>query len=320
MRIRVPHLAAALTMLATPALADIQINVDKTAQTLTVSRDGQVLHTWPVSTGRTGRFTPAGNFRAFRMEKDHYSKEFDDAPMPNSIFFTDARPCDPRLVRHQEARPAGFRRLRAAGAGKRHGAVRNGEGRRRAEDQGSAFRATSGSRSRAPLASRCTASSRQVERQVERGAAVPPQYAPGRSAPGERYAAPAPAICRAAAASSAAAATILLRRLSVARLRRLAIITAPRRSPITRSLRRRPITSSAVMRRNIINQPRYGQRLRLTSRLDRASGLPQAGGEAFDAFSGDSTWACSTSFSAAARRGGQSAGGGGGGIARSAWR
>jgi hypothetical protein len=88
MRIRVFHLAAALAFLATPALAEIQINVDKTAQTLTVSRDGQVLHTWPVSTGRVGRFTPSGNFRAFRMEKDHYSKEFDDAPMPNSIFFT----------------------------------------------------------------------------------------------------------------------------------------------------------------------------------------------------------------------------------------
>jgi hypothetical protein len=88
MRIRVAHLAAALSLLATPALAEIQINVDKTAQTLTVSRDGQVLHTWPVSTGRVGRFTPSGNFRAFRMEKDHYSKEFDDAPMPNSIFFT----------------------------------------------------------------------------------------------------------------------------------------------------------------------------------------------------------------------------------------
>jgi hypothetical protein len=88
MRIRVPHLAAAMMFVATPALADIQINVDKAAQTLTVSRDGKVLHTWPVSTGRTGRFTPAGDFRAFRMEKDHYSREFDDAPMPYSIFFT----------------------------------------------------------------------------------------------------------------------------------------------------------------------------------------------------------------------------------------
>ncbi len=88
MSIRVPHLAAALSLLATPALADIQIHVDKTAQTLTVSKDGKLLHTWPVSTGRTGRFTPAGDFRAFRMEKDHYSREFDDAPMPYSIFFT----------------------------------------------------------------------------------------------------------------------------------------------------------------------------------------------------------------------------------------
>ena len=90
MRIRVPVLAALATAFAiSPALADLKITVDKTAQTLTVARDGQVLHTWPVSTGRTGRFTPAGNFRAFRMEKDHYSKEFDDAPMPHSIFFTE---------------------------------------------------------------------------------------------------------------------------------------------------------------------------------------------------------------------------------------
>jgi hypothetical protein len=55
---------------------------------LTVARDGAVLHTWPVSTGRNGRFTPAGSYQAFRMEKDHYSREFDDAPMPHSIFFT----------------------------------------------------------------------------------------------------------------------------------------------------------------------------------------------------------------------------------------
>ena len=88
MRIRVPLLAIAFALAATPAVADIQITVNKTAQTLTVARDGQVLHTWPVSTGRTGRFTPAGNFRAFRMEKDHFSREFDDAPMPHSIFFT----------------------------------------------------------------------------------------------------------------------------------------------------------------------------------------------------------------------------------------
>jgi hypothetical protein len=88
---RIPVLtAAALALLsfAHPARADIQITVDKAAQVLTVARDGDVLHRWPVSTGRTGRFTPSGNFRAFRMEKDHFSREFDDAPMPHSIFFT----------------------------------------------------------------------------------------------------------------------------------------------------------------------------------------------------------------------------------------
>jgi hypothetical protein len=89
MRNRVMFIAAAIAAgLASPALADIQITVDKSAQTLTVARDGQVLHKWPVSTGRVGRFTPAGSYQAFRMEKDHFSREFDDAPMPHSIFFT----------------------------------------------------------------------------------------------------------------------------------------------------------------------------------------------------------------------------------------
>ncbi len=47
------------------------------------------MYNWAVSTGRGGHDTPSGNFRAFRMEEDHYSKEWDDAPMPNSIFFTE---------------------------------------------------------------------------------------------------------------------------------------------------------------------------------------------------------------------------------------
>jgi hypothetical protein len=86
---RVSLLMAALVGFATsPAIADIKITVDKAAQTLTVVRDGEVLHKWPVSTGRVGRFTPDGTYQAFRMEKDHYSREFDDAPMPHSIFFT----------------------------------------------------------------------------------------------------------------------------------------------------------------------------------------------------------------------------------------
>src|SRR6201999_3225137 len=50
--------------------------------------DGVEKYRWPVSTGIPSRETPNGTFRAFRMEEEHYSKEFDDAPMPHSIFFT----------------------------------------------------------------------------------------------------------------------------------------------------------------------------------------------------------------------------------------
>src|ERR1700730_6091113 len=38
--------------------------------------------------GHAGDFFVRSQARTFRMEEDHYSKEFDDAPMPHSIFFT----------------------------------------------------------------------------------------------------------------------------------------------------------------------------------------------------------------------------------------
>ena len=55
---------------------------------MTVVRHGETVYNWPVSTGRTGYATPSGSYTTFRMEADHYSKEWDDAPMPHSIFFT----------------------------------------------------------------------------------------------------------------------------------------------------------------------------------------------------------------------------------------
>jgi hypothetical protein len=55
---------------------------------MTVEVDGATRWVWPVSTGRRGYDTPSGSFKPFRMEEDHYSKEWDDAPMPYSIFFT----------------------------------------------------------------------------------------------------------------------------------------------------------------------------------------------------------------------------------------
>jgi hypothetical protein len=71
-----------------PARADLLIKVDKSAQQMTVTEDGHLLYTWPVSTGRAGYNTPSGAYTPFRMDRDHFSREWDDAPMPYSIFFT----------------------------------------------------------------------------------------------------------------------------------------------------------------------------------------------------------------------------------------
>lgn len=73
---------------ASATQAKIAITVDKNAQMMTVAVDGIERYQWPVSTGNPSHETPSGTFRTFRMEEDHYSKEFDDAPMPHSIFFT----------------------------------------------------------------------------------------------------------------------------------------------------------------------------------------------------------------------------------------
>ena len=80
--------AGAFALACTTADAAITITVDKTSQRMTVAQDGRALYTWPVSTGKRGYATPSGDFHAFRMEKDHFSREWDEAPMPHSIFFT----------------------------------------------------------------------------------------------------------------------------------------------------------------------------------------------------------------------------------------
>jgi lipoprotein-anchoring transpeptidase ErfK/SrfK len=93
--VRINRLIAVLTaaisvvlVLGQPARADLLIKIDKTAQRMTVTVDGNQLYDWPVSTGGGGYDTPIGSFKPFRMEIDHRSEEWDDAPMPYSIFFT----------------------------------------------------------------------------------------------------------------------------------------------------------------------------------------------------------------------------------------
>jgi hypothetical protein len=68
--------------------SSIVINIDKAAQEMTVFVDGVELYSWPVSTGTRGYSTPSGTYTASSMNKIWYSKQWDNAPMPNAIFFT----------------------------------------------------------------------------------------------------------------------------------------------------------------------------------------------------------------------------------------
>jgi hypothetical protein len=80
--------AVAVLMLGQAANADLLSRIDKSAQRMTVIVNGNQLYVWPVSTGGRGYDTASGTFKPFRMEIDHTSDEWDNAPMPYSIFFT----------------------------------------------------------------------------------------------------------------------------------------------------------------------------------------------------------------------------------------
>jgi hypothetical protein len=81
-------MAAALALpCASAAFANIDIAIDKNTQQMSVAVDGAQRYTWPVSTGRPGYDTPNGTFKVNRMDADHFSQEWDNAPMPHTMFF-----------------------------------------------------------------------------------------------------------------------------------------------------------------------------------------------------------------------------------------
>jgi lipoprotein-anchoring transpeptidase ErfK/SrfK len=67
--------------------SQILINVDKSRQEMTVFVDGIEKYTWPVSTGRRGYSTPSGTYTPTSMNEIWFSKQWDNSPMPHSIFF-----------------------------------------------------------------------------------------------------------------------------------------------------------------------------------------------------------------------------------------
>lgn len=65
----------------------VDITIDLSEQAMYVQTpEGDAV--WPVSTGKNGYNTPIGNYQPVRLEEMWYSKKYDDAPMPYSIFFS----------------------------------------------------------------------------------------------------------------------------------------------------------------------------------------------------------------------------------------
>jgi lipoprotein-anchoring transpeptidase ErfK/SrfK len=71
----------------TPAAAGIVAKVDLSDQQMNVYVDGKLKHSWSIASGRSGFETPTGNYRPQRLERDWYSRQYDDAAMPYSVFF-----------------------------------------------------------------------------------------------------------------------------------------------------------------------------------------------------------------------------------------
>jgi lipoprotein-anchoring transpeptidase ErfK/SrfK len=65
----------------------VQVNIDISSQAMSVRVNGWPYGYWRVSTARDGYYTPRGNFGVQRTAKTYYSKKYDNAPMPNSVFF-----------------------------------------------------------------------------------------------------------------------------------------------------------------------------------------------------------------------------------------
>ncbi|GLI91514.1 L,D-transpeptidase [Methylocystis echinoides] len=78
----------ACLLAASPCAATVRISIDLSRQRLTATRDGGETVVWKISSGRPGYETPSGRYQVMRMEADHYSDEYDQAPMPYAIFFS----------------------------------------------------------------------------------------------------------------------------------------------------------------------------------------------------------------------------------------
>jgi len=119
-------LLIAMMLFATPAMAQTDITISKSRQRMIVnSSEGS--YSWPVSTARRGYYTPTGTFHPYSLQPMHYSRKYDNAPMPHSIFFSGGYAIHATPHTGNLGRPAshGCVRLSPANAATLYGIVKN---------------------------------------------------------------------------------------------------------------------------------------------------------------------------------------------------
>lgn len=70
-----------------PKRATLVLKTDLAAQRLHVIENGREKYVWPVSSGRREFATPRGTYHVTWTAKNWFSRQYDDAPMPHSVFF-----------------------------------------------------------------------------------------------------------------------------------------------------------------------------------------------------------------------------------------
>lgn len=65
----------------------LRVHVNLTTQTMSINVKGVEQHIWKVSTGRGRYRTPNGTFRPQWTKRMHYSRQWNNSPMPYSVFF-----------------------------------------------------------------------------------------------------------------------------------------------------------------------------------------------------------------------------------------
>ncbi len=66
---------------------DVVAKIYLARQEMEVYINGNLRHTWKISSGLSGYSTPRGTFRPERIYSSYFSRKYDNAPIPSAVFF-----------------------------------------------------------------------------------------------------------------------------------------------------------------------------------------------------------------------------------------